>query len=89
MTPAVPAARRSADQKIAALEVQRDLGRCWIHVDMDAFYASVEELDDPSLKTKSMAVGETDSPPFFFYKRLLGRWCSCLPFKLRKKHVMN
>lgn len=39
------------------LQAQRDLSRSIVHVDMDAFYAAVEERDDPSLKDKPMAVG--------------------------------
>lgn len=42
---------------IEELEKSRDLSRTIVHVDMDAFYASVEERDKPELKNKPMAVG--------------------------------
>jgi DNA polymerase kappa len=45
------------DARIAELEATRDLTRTWIHVDMDAFFAAVEELANPSLKGKPFAVG--------------------------------
>lgn len=46
-----------ADRRILELEATRDLSRIWLHVDMDAFYAAVETLSNPSLKGKPMAVG--------------------------------
>ncbi|KAK3242023.1 hypothetical protein CYMTET_48263 [Cymbomonas tetramitiformis] len=48
---------RAADGRIASLEATRDLSKTWLHIDMDAFYAAVETLDDPSLASKPMAVG--------------------------------
>ncbi|KAH0610335.1 uncharacterized protein H6S33_011862 [Morchella sextelata] len=48
---------KRVDEQIAALEASRDLSQTIIHVDCDAFYASVEELDRPELKEVPMAVG--------------------------------
>ena len=42
--------------KIADLEAHRDLSQYIVHVDMDAFFASVELLRDPSLAGKPFAV---------------------------------
>ncbi|KAI4192786.1 MAG: hypothetical protein LQ346_004154 [Caloplaca aetnensis] len=41
---------RRADEYIAELELSRDLSQTVVHVDCDAFYAAVEELDHPELK---------------------------------------
>lgn len=46
-----------AEKKIVQLEASRDLTKTWLHTDMDAFYAAVEILDNPSLKGKPLAVG--------------------------------
>jgi DNA polymerase-4 len=39
---------------------QQPLQRKIIHIDMDAFYASVEQLDNPELKGKPLAVGGSE-----------------------------
>ncbi|KAF3903956.1 hypothetical protein ABW21_db0207943 [Orbilia brochopaga] len=49
---------KRADDLIAALEASRDLSQTVVHVDCDAFYASVEELDRPELREVPMAVGK-------------------------------
>ena len=50
-------ARLETDSEIECLEASRDLSSVMVHVDMDAFYASVEMRDDPSLRDIPMAVG--------------------------------
>ncbi|KAL9130667.1 MAG: hypothetical protein Q9217_001194 [Psora testacea] len=49
---------RRADEYIAELELTRDLSQAVVHIDCDAFYAAVEELDRPDLKHVPMAVGK-------------------------------
>jgi DNA polymerase kappa len=49
---------RRADDYIAELELSRDLTQVVVHIDCDAFYAAVEELDRPELKEVPMAVGK-------------------------------
>ncbi|KAG6831837.1 hypothetical protein H0H87_003756 [Tephrocybe sp. NHM501043] len=43
--------------KISELKAQRDLSQTIVHVDMDAFYANVELLDNPYLAGKPFGVG--------------------------------
>ncbi|KAI9716201.1 MAG: hypothetical protein M1828_000427 [Chrysothrix sp. TS-e1954] len=50
--------RRKADEYIAELEMSRDLSQHIVHIDCDAFYAAVEELDRPELRDVPMAVGK-------------------------------
>ncbi|KAG9104085.1 hypothetical protein FRC06_005568 [Ceratobasidium sp. 370] len=45
------------DKQIAELEAQRDLSQIICHADMDAFYATVETLDNPSLVGTAFGVG--------------------------------
>ncbi|KAF2007307.1 DNA polymerase kappa [Amniculicola lignicola CBS 123094] len=49
---------RKADDYIAELELGRDLTQTVVHLDCDAFYAAVEELDRPELRDVPMAVGK-------------------------------
>ena len=49
---------RRADDYIAELELSRDLSQTVVHLDCDAFYAAVEELDRPELRHVPMAVGK-------------------------------
>ncbi|RGP72766.1 DNA polymerase kappa subunit [Fusarium sporotrichioides] len=48
---------RNADRLIAELELTRDLTQYIVHVDCDAFYAAVEQLDRPEIKDLPFAVG--------------------------------
>ncbi|KAH8816467.1 DNA-directed polymerase-like protein kappa [Xylogone sp. PMI_703] len=49
---------RKADEYITELELSRDLTQILVHIDCDAFYAAVEQLDRPELKELPFAVGK-------------------------------
>nr|POF02549.1 dna polymerase kappa [Quercus suber] len=49
---------KRADEYVAEMEYGRDLTQAVIHVDCDAFYAAVEELDRPELKELPFSVGK-------------------------------
>ncbi|KAK6435805.1 hypothetical protein LTR95_008005 [Oleoguttula sp. CCFEE 5521] len=49
---------RKADEYIAELELSRELDQVLVHMDCDAFYAAVEELDHPELRDVPFAVGK-------------------------------
>ena len=63
---------RRADEYIAELELSRDLSQTIVHVDCDAFYAAVEELDRPELKNVPFAVGKGVLTTCNYYARKFG-----------------
>lgn len=49
--------QQAMDREIEKLECNRSLNHIIVHIDMDAFYASVEMRDNPRLRDVPMAVG--------------------------------
>ncbi|EGC31275.1 hypothetical protein DICPUDRAFT_95543 [Dictyostelium purpureum] len=52
--------QKTVDEYIEKLKTLTDQSRMFIHIDMDAFYANVEEMDNPELNGHPVAVGSID-----------------------------
>jgi DNA polymerase kappa len=50
-------AEKDVDELVRALEDCKVIGRVYVHVDLDAFFAAVEERDHPEYRGKPLAVG--------------------------------
>ena len=76
--------RRRADEYIAELETQRDLSQTIVHIDCDAFFAAVEELDRPELRDVPMAVGRGVLTTCNYHARKFGCRSGMAGFVARK-----
>lgn len=76
--------RRRADECIAELELSRDLSQVIVHIDCDAFYAAVEELDRPELKDVPFSVGKGVLTTCNYHARKFGCRSGMAGFVARK-----
>ncbi|OBT78278.1 hypothetical protein VF21_03069 [Pseudogymnoascus sp. 05NY08] len=76
--------QKKADEYVAELELSRDLSQTIVHVDCDAFYAAVEELDRPELKQVPFAVGKGVLTTCNYHARKFGCRSGMAGFVARK-----